>query len=206
MSPLSRSVASVPAAAFSSVCSPIVETRAANSTSESCALERTSSTVMSERNLISGASSLTTETVTMAADTGETTYRSAVNPWIAIGVTLGVILLATVLASSGRRRPAGRAARGTTAYGPGALPGLDALGDYATLVQFSTEYCATCPGDPPLLGEVAATRTGVTHVDVDLTLQRRAREAAPHPPDPDRLRPRPRRPAREPLRRCSSAR
>ena len=106
----------------------------------------------------------------MAAGTGRATYRSAVNPWIAIGVTLGVIVLAGALgliwkATTGRARTA----REGTAYTAGDLPGLDLLGDYATLVQFSTEYCATCPATRRLLGETAAARTGVNYLDVDLT-------------------------------------
>src|SRR5580693_1902214 len=59
-----------PAAADSSVFSPRVETRAANSTSESDALDRTSSTVTSERNWTAGASaaSLTPDTLDHASD------------------------------------------------------------------------------------------------------------------------------------------
>ncbi|WP_295013963.1 thioredoxin family protein [uncultured Microbacterium sp.] len=43
------------------------------------------------------------------------------------------------------------------------------LGSSATLVQFSTEFCARCPQVRRMLGEVAAERRGVVHVDVDLT-------------------------------------
>ena len=38
-----------------------------------------------------------------------------------------------------------------------------------TLVQFSTDMCARCPGVRRLLGELAAESDGVEHVDVDLT-------------------------------------
>lgn len=47
--------------------------------------------------------------------------------------------------------------------------GADALGETATLLQFSTELCSRCPGVHRTLAEVAATRHGVLHLDVDLT-------------------------------------
>lgn len=47
--------------------------------------------------------------------------------------------------------------------------GADALGEEATLLQFSTEMCARCPGVHRMLGEVADSRDGVRHLDVDLT-------------------------------------
>lgn len=43
------------------------------------------------------------------------------------------------------------------------------FGSRATLVQFSTEFCARCPATRRLLGEVASTREGVVHLDIDLT-------------------------------------
>jgi thiol-disulfide isomerase/thioredoxin len=43
------------------------------------------------------------------------------------------------------------------------------FGERATLVQFSTEYCASCPGTRRMLKAVAAGYDGVEHVDVDLT-------------------------------------
>ena len=43
------------------------------------------------------------------------------------------------------------------------------FGDRATLVQFSTEFCSRCPQTRTLLSEVAASRHGVVHLDVDLT-------------------------------------
>jgi thiol-disulfide isomerase/thioredoxin len=41
------------------------------------------------------------------------------------------------------------------------------LGERATLVQFSTEFCATCPPTKRLLGQVAAEHQGVRLVEVD---------------------------------------
>lgn len=43
------------------------------------------------------------------------------------------------------------------------------FGTHATLLQFSTELCARCPGTRKLLADVADSHPGVTHLDVDLT-------------------------------------
>jgi hypothetical protein len=51
---------------------------------------------------------------------------------------------------------------------PGRL-GADALGETATLLQFSTELCARCPGVHRTLAGIADTMDGVRHLDVDLT-------------------------------------
>lgn len=47
--------------------------------------------------------------------------------------------------------------------------GAPALGTRATLLQFSTEMCARCPGVHRTLAEVADANDGVVHLDVDLT-------------------------------------
>ena len=47
--------------------------------------------------------------------------------------------------------------------------GADALGEQATLLQFSTEMCARCPGVHRTLGAIADAHDGVLHLDVDLT-------------------------------------
>ena len=47
--------------------------------------------------------------------------------------------------------------------------GATALGERATLLQFSTEMCARCPGVHRTLGAIAEEREGVVHLDVDLT-------------------------------------
>ncbi|TDN88619.1 thioredoxin family protein [Microbacterium sp. BK668] len=47
--------------------------------------------------------------------------------------------------------------------------GADALGETATLLQFSTELCARCPGVHRTLSSVADSRPGVRHLDIDLT-------------------------------------
>jgi thiol-disulfide isomerase/thioredoxin len=45
----------------------------------------------------------------------------------------------------------------------------DALGDAATLVQFSTTYCSRCPSTARQLESIAHDYAGVRHVEVDLT-------------------------------------
>lgn len=47
--------------------------------------------------------------------------------------------------------------------------GATALGERATLLQFSTEMCARCPGVHRVLGSIAEAHDGVLHLDVDLT-------------------------------------
>ncbi|MEU0333430.1 thioredoxin family protein [Streptomyces sp. NPDC006193] len=42
-----------------------------------------------------------------------------------------------------------------------------ALGERATLVQFSSAFCAPCRATRRILGEVAAMVPGVTHVEID---------------------------------------
>ena len=47
--------------------------------------------------------------------------------------------------------------------------GTDRFGVAGTVVQFSTEYCARCPGVRRVLGELTAAREGLEFVHVDLT-------------------------------------
>lgn len=80
-----------------------------------------------------------------------------------------VLTVALVLALAfvwHRRRSDGRvtAAEAT----PTSLPGF-ALGERATLVQFSTPMCAPCRPTRELLTGVAADRPGVEHIEIDAT-------------------------------------
>ena len=62
-------------------------------------------------------------------------------------------------------RPAGAARR---RGGPLTGPQLGSpLGERATLVQFSTAFCAPCRATRRILAEVAAVVEGVTHVEID---------------------------------------
>ncbi|MET0734034.1 MAG: thioredoxin family protein [Microbacterium sp.] len=47
--------------------------------------------------------------------------------------------------------------------------GADSLGSVATLLQFSTELCARCPGVHRTLAAFAEGREGVRHLDIDVT-------------------------------------
>jgi thiol-disulfide isomerase/thioredoxin len=92
-------------------------------------------------------------------------------PAAAILTLLTLVALATVLglvwkARAGRVRAAGRDAR-VSAVDVGAAE----LASRATLVQFSTEFCAQCPATARVLNGIAAEHDGVGHVDVDLTVR-----------------------------------
>lgn len=101
-----------------------------------------------------------------------------------MGVTGGLIalaaalLVATVLGVAMRRRagqfrpasPGTAAKPGTPAKTAGALTEADlgaGLGRQATLVQFSTAFCAPCRPTRQILAQVADMVDGVTHVEID---------------------------------------
>jgi thiol-disulfide isomerase/thioredoxin len=99
---------------------------------------------------------------------------------LSMGVTGGLIalaaalLVATVLGVAMRRRagqfrpaPSGTPVRPA---GAGALTEADlgaSLGRQATLVQFSTAFCAPCRPTRQILAQVAAMVDGVAHVEID---------------------------------------
>ena len=103
---------------------------------------------------------------------------------LSIGVTGGLIalaaalLVATVLGVAMRRRagqfrpasPRTPAKPGTPAKPADALTEADlgaGLGRQATLVQFSTAFCAPCRPTRQILAQVADMVDGVTHVEID---------------------------------------
>ena len=114
-------------------------------------------------------------------------------PVLSLGVTGGLIalaaalLVATVLGVALRRRagrfrssPAGT--EDANRAEAGALTEADlgsSLGAHATLVQFSTAFCAPCRPTRQILAQVADMVDGVTHVEIDaasrLDLVRRLR-------------------------------
>jgi len=100
-----------------------------------------------------------------------------------MGMVAGLIILVLVLAAAsvagfafrarqGRFRPAPATAAGTapvTSAGS-VLTAADLgapLGERATLVQFSTEYCTYCGPTRSLLTEVAGEQHGVAFVEID---------------------------------------
>jgi thiol-disulfide isomerase/thioredoxin len=95
----------------------------------------------------------------------------------------GLIVLVSVLAAASvvglgmrlrngrfRERRSVRAASGPDAAAGSVLSEADlgaSLGERATLVQFSTEFCAYCGPTRELLAEVARSRAGVALVEID---------------------------------------
>ncbi len=125
---------------------------------------------------------------------------------LCIGVTGGLIALAAALVAASvlglalrwragrfRARPAASTTPADPARPPGGKPSAGGtrpdvlteadlggpLGQRATLVQFSTAFCAPCRPTRQILGQVAGMVDGVTHVEVDaaarLDLVRRLR-------------------------------
>jgi thiol-disulfide isomerase/thioredoxin len=85
-------------------------------------------------------------------------------------VVAAVLVLATVGALAlrrrdgrltGPRRPAARRPLTVTELG-------QPLGPQATLLQFSSSFCAPCRAARQLLADVAARNAGVTHVEIDV--------------------------------------
>lgn len=83
----------------------------------------------------------------------------------------GILVCVLVLAAAAvfglrRRRQDGK----LTAPRPGQLTAVQLgqpLGARATLLQFSSEFCAPCRATRQILGEVASGLDGVSHVEVD---------------------------------------
>jgi thioredoxin-like negative regulator of GroEL len=89
--------------------------------------------------------------------------------------TLRLVIVIAVLAASAafglwRRRRDGRL-RAVDPRAGAALTAADLaeeLGSRATLLQFSSEFCAPCRATHRLLGQVAAPLPGVRHVELDV--------------------------------------
>ena len=96
---------------------------------------------------------------------------------LSIDVTGGLIALVAALAAASvlglvLRRRAGRFRAGQARTTPGVLTAADLggpLGEQATLVQFSTAFCAPCRPTRQILAQVADMVDGVTHIEVDAT-------------------------------------
>jgi thiol-disulfide isomerase/thioredoxin len=87
------------------------------------------------------------------------------NPVAIVAILLGLVALATVLGLVWRSRT------GRVRIGDGNLVRLPEvpLAGRATLLQFSTEVCAPCVPTRRVLGQIADSTDGVSHVDLDLT-------------------------------------
>ena len=97
---------------------------------------------------------------------------------LCIGVTGGLIALVAALVAASLLGLALRRRAGRFRAGPGLVAGPrpdvlteadlgGPLGQRATLVQFSTAFCAPCRPTRQILGQVAGMVDGVTHVEVD---------------------------------------
>jgi thiol-disulfide isomerase/thioredoxin len=80
-------------------------------------------------------------------------------------VLLGALALAAVLATTHRRYDGRLRHRADQADLRDLLPG--AAGERATLVQFSSAFCAPCRATRRVLSEVAEVVPGVAHLEVD---------------------------------------
>lgn len=85
---------------------------------------------------------------------------------ILVAALLVVTVAAGVFVQVRQNRP--RPLNPTEAIEPQRL-GADALGERATLLQFSTDTCTRCPGVHRVLTSVAESNEGVVHLDIDLT-------------------------------------
>jgi len=97
----------------------------------------------------------------------------AMNPWIAVAIVAGLIIVATVIGLVARARTG----RVQIVTGLRYVTAVDIdtdqrFGSVATLVQFSTDMCSRCPGTKALLKGVAESRSGVAFIEVDLTHRR----------------------------------
>lgn len=92
-------------------------------------------------------------------------YRVSMNPLLAAVVAAALVAVATVLgllwrAAQGRIRH--------TLSDAVTITGVD-LAPGATLVQFSSEFCAPCRATAQLLEELTAQRSELAHVELDVT-------------------------------------
>lgn len=96
------------------------------------------------------------------------------NAVIALLVVIGVVAVATAAGLLWRARNGAVKVKTVSADAPKPVRPSDvesdaAFGERATLLQFSTEFCAYCPATRRLLGGIADRTPGVEHVDIDLT-------------------------------------
>jgi thiol-disulfide isomerase/thioredoxin len=82
-------------------------------------------------------------------------------------VVLGGVLVLATAAGFGWRRRDGRMRQSPTPRLTEADLGQP-LGDRATLLQFSSAFCAPCRATRQLLSDVARRNDGVTHVEIDV--------------------------------------
>ncbi|GAA1747486.1 TlpA family protein disulfide reductase [Agromyces humatus] len=89
--------------------------------------------------------------------------------WLAALAVGAVLVTATTATGLLWRSRQGRAHAGSGERVRPAELGPVSFGDAATLVQFSTEFCAKCPATARLLDSIAGDARGTRHVEIDLT-------------------------------------
>ena len=90
----------------------------------------------------------------------------------ALLIVAGLIAASTVVGLLWKRRTgtvSRPAASSAETVRPADVQTEQPFGERATLLQFSTEFCAYCPATRKLLGGIARRTDGVAHVDIDLT-------------------------------------
>lgn len=92
-----------------------------------------------------------------------------VSPLLAAGVLVGIVLVATAAGVLWRARTGRVRTTSGECLTPAELGQSGSLGSRATLVQFSTEFCAPCVSTRRYLSALAERNAGVRHLDVDLT-------------------------------------
>ncbi len=92
------------------------------------------------------------------------------DPLLAVAVLAGLVVVATIIGLIARTRE-GRVheVHRFRKVTPEELDLEQRFGSFATLVQFSSEFCAKCPATRDLLTSTASAHPGVAHVDVDIT-------------------------------------
>ena len=89
-------------------------------------------------------------------------------PWVLLAATLlASVVFGVVWSRRNGRTRAVPAAGGLSDDDLAALGIAGALGERATLVQFSSAFCAPCRATRRILGEVASMVDGVTYAEVD---------------------------------------
>jgi thiol-disulfide isomerase/thioredoxin len=89
--------------------------------------------------------------------------------WLAVALAGALVVLATVAGVAVTRLQHRTRRQDGAEIVRAAEVGFDRLGERATLLQFSTEYCSRCPAVHRLLTEISDDRAGVAHREVDLT-------------------------------------
>lgn len=92
------------------------------------------------------------------------------NPAVVVVVLVALVGVSTAIglatrAREGRVREVHRFRKVT----PEELDLTTRFGSFATLVQFSSEFCTKCPATRDLLEKTAQAQRGVKHVDIDIT-------------------------------------